>query len=271
MTGDTTSLPDLATVDRMLAVDVAYTVSRMRVLERIPGNPVGIAFLEIDATAIALMSRYLPAFNRVVGLRAGYEDKLEMIAEWYRQHSVRPTFEMVPGHFTTDLGRELARVGLFQSGFHTALIGAPRAHMDGAEQDGIVRVRTPDEMERYLSAYVAGWGIPPDNHAQFKANVRRWPQEPGWSLYLAEAEGRPAAAGTLYVRDGVGYLADATTDPALRGRGLQRALLERRIADAAAQGVDFVFSGAAPFSTSHRNMERLGLRVAFMRALWTLI
>ncbi|HEX6610809.1 MAG TPA: hypothetical protein VF051_08530, partial [Hyphomicrobiaceae bacterium] len=58
-------------------------------------------------------------------------------------------------------------------------------------------------------------------------------------------------------------------DPVLRGRGLQSALLDQRIADAAEQGVDFVFSGAAPFSTSHRNMERAGLRIAFMRSLWT--
>jgi ribosomal protein S18 acetylase RimI-like enzyme len=262
-------LADLATVDRMLAVDIAYTVSRMRVLERIPGNPVGIAFHEIDATAMALMSRYLPAFNRVIGLRAGHETKLDTIAGWYRLHGVRPTFEMIPGQLTPDLGRELTRLGFFQSGFHAALVGAPEMRTRSANQDGIVRVRTPDEMERYLNAYVAGWGIPPDNHAQFKANVRPWPKEPGWSLYVAEAEGRPAAAATLYVHDGVGYLADAATDPAMRGRGLQRALLDRRIADAATQGVDFVFSGAAPFSISHRNMERVGLRVAFMRSLWT--
>jgi hypothetical protein len=38
--------------------------------------------------------------------------------------------------------------------------------------------------------------------------------------------------------------------------------------DAAAADVEFVFSGAAPFSTSRRNMERAGMRVHFMRSLW---
>jgi hypothetical protein len=33
-------------------VDVAYTISRMRVLERIPGNPVSIAFHEIDTATV---------------------------------------------------------------------------------------------------------------------------------------------------------------------------------------------------------------------------
>jgi len=81
--------------------------------------------------------------------------------------------------------------------------------------------------------------------------------------------GQPAAAATLYVKDGVGYLADATTSPVFRRRGFQSALLRRRISDAAAAGVDTVFSGAAPLSTSHHNMERIGMRVQFVRSLWT--
>jgi len=67
----------------------------------------------------------------------------------------------------------------------------------------------------------------------------------------------------------VGYCADAATDPAFRGRGLQSALLHRRIADASAGGVDFICSGADFLSRSHRNMERAGMRVLFVRGLWT--
>jgi hypothetical protein len=77
------------------------------------------------------------------------------------------------------------------------------------------------------------------------------------------------AAATLYLKDGVGYLADATTGPAFRGRGFQSALPRRRISDAAAAGADAVFSGAAPFSTSHRNRERIRMHVQFVRSLWT--
>jgi GNAT superfamily N-acetyltransferase len=138
-----------------------------------------------------------------------------------------------------------------------------------SDSDCIERVTSPPAMEAYLNAYVAGWGVPEKDRDVFKANVRPWLGQPGWSLYLARADGEPAAAATLFVRDGVGYLADATTAPSFRGRGLQQRLLRRRIADAASQGVDVVFSGATPFSTSHRNMERIGMRVQFMRALWT--
>jgi hypothetical protein len=86
---------------------------------------------------------------------------------------------------------------------------------------------------------------------------------------MARLTGQPAAAATLFVHDRVGYLADATTAPSMRNRGLQTALLRRRISDAVGAGADILFSGATPLSTSHRNMERVGLRVQFVRALWT--
>jgi hypothetical protein len=114
-----------------------------------------------------------------------------------------------------------------------------------------------------------GWAIPEKDRDQFKINVKPWLEQPGWSLYLARFGEQPAAVATLYVDVGVGYLADAATNPAFRRRGLQSALLRRRIDDAAAAGADVVFSGAAPFSESHRNMARAGMRMQFIRSLWT--
>jgi len=261
-------VPSLDRMQRTLAVDISYTISRMKVLERLPGNPIGINYRWVDETAVALMSR-LPSFARVVGLRAGHEQHIEGLVGWYREHDIKPTFEMVPGHYDASLGRELTRLGFFQSGFHVSLIGEP-ARVDRADDPVTIdRVATADSMEDYLAAYVAGWGIAEKDQAQFKVNVRPWLNQTGWSLYVARLNGQPAAAATLYLKDGVGYLADATTSPVFRQRGCQSALLRRRICDAAAAGVDTVFSGAAPFSTSHRNMERVGMRVQFVRSLWT--
>src|SRR5690242_18905866 len=102
--------PSLDLMQRSLAVDIAYTVSRMNVLERLPGNPTGINYRWLDQSAVALMSR-LPAFYHVVGFRAGHEQQIEEIVGWYRAHDIKPTFEMVPGHHTESLGRELTRLG----------------------------------------------------------------------------------------------------------------------------------------------------------------
>jgi ribosomal protein S18 acetylase RimI-like enzyme len=88
-------------------------------------------------------------------------------------------------------------------------------------------------------------------------------------LYVGRTNGQPVAAATLYLHDGIGYLADATANPSFRRRGFQPALLRRRIGDAGASGAAIVFSGATPFSISPSNMERAGMRVQFVRSLWT--
>jgi GNAT acetyltransferase-like protein len=260
-------IASLDIVRRVLAAEISYTISRMQVLERIPGNPLGIAYRWIDDQAVALMAR-LPAFCRVVGMRAGHEPQLESLLFWYRQHGLRPTFEAVPGMYDAALGRELTRLGLFQSGFHASLIGKP-ATAPESDATEIERVGSAAALEDYLEAYVAGWGIAEADQAQFKRNVRPWLDQAGWSLYLARVKQRPAAAATLYLHQGVGYLADATTDPAFRRRGLQLALLRRRLHDAGTAGAELIFSGAEPFSSSHRNMERAGMRLQFVRAKWT--
>ena len=267
-------LPDrlIASADlvaRVLDAETSYTLSRLRVLERIPGNPIGAAYRDVDNGVVAMMARHLPSFNKVIGLRAGHERHLAPLVEWYRERGVSVRFELVPGYYDPPLGQELTRLGYYQSGFHVSTICEPDGVQAPADGNAVERVTDAERMEAYLDAYVADWGLPASEYERFKQNVRPWRDEPGWSLYFIRVGGRPAAAATLYVHAKVGYLADGTTDPGFRGRGLHAALLRRRIAEAAAAGVDIVCSGAEFLSTSHRNMERVGMRVFFIRSIWT--
>ena len=257
-------------VRRATQSDIAYTLSRMRVLERIPGNPIGIAFREIDETSVAFMAKNLPSpsFNRAVGLRAEHEPIVASLVAWYREHESAGCFVLEPGYYSEGLGRRLVELGYCPSGFHATLIGEPASLEPPPAGFVIERVATAAAMEDYLDAYVAGWGLAARDHEGFKANVRPWLDEPGWSLYLARIDNRPAAAAALFVRGATAYCADAATDPAFRRRGLQAALLRRRLQDAGAAGADFVWSGAEYLSTSHRNMERVGMRLLSMRTVW---
>ena len=210
----------------------------------------------------------------VVGLHSDaaarllHEQQIEALAEWYRVQGVKVRFEIVPGYCDAAVGRELARLGYYQSGFHTSLVCEPQLKAPAAAPDiAIERIDEAAALDQFLATHAAGWSIA--DVPGFKANVRGWLGQPGWSLYLARLDGKPAATAILYVADKVGYCADAATDPAFRGRGLQSALLHRRIADASAAGVDFICSGADFLSRSHRNMERAGMRVLFVRGLWT--
>ena len=59
MTASDRLLPSLDLVQRVLSADAAYTISRMQVLEQLPGNPIGIAYRWMDETVVALAA--LPA------------------------------------------------------------------------------------------------------------------------------------------------------------------------------------------------------------------
>jgi hypothetical protein len=216
------------------------------------------------------MAQHLPVpyFNTVFGLGSGHEAHIAPLLAWYREHGVSPRLEVVPGLATADLCHELAKQGCFHSGFHGSFLHAPNASLADNELLAVERV-TGRVLDEFLHTHAVGWGVP--DVEGFKANTRGWINEPGWSLYLGRINGKPAATGVLFVKDKVGYCADAATVPAFRGRGLQMALLQRRIADASAASVDFICSGAEFLSGSHRNMERAGMRLQFVRAVWTVL
>jgi hypothetical protein len=260
----------LELVRRVNATALDYTLRRMKVLERIPGNPVGIAYWTLDG-ATALMARNLPStsFNSAVGMCKGQADHVRQLVEWYRERGGEARFDIAAGDYDPEIGRELTRLGYFQSGFHAALIGAPDMKVAASSEITVEPVASCQDMEDFLEAYANGWGIPDALRESFKANVRPWFVEPGWSLYVAKVAGRPAATAILFVDAGVGYFADSATDPAFRRRGLHAALLSRRLRDASAAGVDLVCGGADFLSTSHRNMERAQMRLLFLRAIWT--
>ena len=88
---------------------------------------------------------------------------------------------------------------------------------------------------------------------------------PKTELYLARVDGTPAGGGVLALHDGVAGLFGASTVPAARHRGVQTALLQRRLARAAQAGSDLAVSLAQPGSTSQRNIVLQGFRVLYTR------
>src|SRR5436189_180221 len=82
------------------------------------------------------------------------------------------------------------------------------------------------ELVLFARTFVRAVGAPDEA----RASVERWNAR----LYVAFVDGDPAGAGALSILDGVGHLANVATIPALRGRGVQTALIRRRIRDAAA-------------------------------------
>jgi hypothetical protein len=124
----------------------------------------------------------------------------------------------------------------------------------------------PDRAADFALAACEGFGMPAAMRPWTAALVGR----PGWRAYVAYDGATPAGAGALYCRGGAAWLGVAATIPAYRRRGVQGALMSRRIADAVAAGCRDIVTEtgeAVPGepNSSFDNMLRNGFRVVYSR------
>lgn len=125
------------------------------------------------------------------------------------------------------------------------------------------------ETELWCSVAAEGWS---SESAELSAFVRDFgrviSRAHGVHCFIAELDGEPIAAGALSLGNDVALLAGASTIPSARGRGAQTALLQARLAFAAARGIELAMMVAQPGSPSQRNAVRQGFRAAYVRSKW---
>lgn len=209
--------------------------------------------------------------NRAIGLgMTGSVDESDVIdlGRFFAKHGAIPSIGVCPLAHPT-LVEHLSAEGWIVEGFENVLVRALDADEIVAPRatDAIEIREVADDSDRELWKLVAAtgfsWPLPPLD-AQFEIGavvVRR----PGTRLLLAFCEGRVAGAAELMIDGATAWLSADTTLPEFRGRGVQRALQQRRLAVATASGCDLAVSEATPGSSSQRNMERAGFRVAYTR------
>jgi len=134
-----------------------------------------------------------------------------------------------------------------------------------------------DEAATWLDVLVGGFAQPDAVTAQ--AAGQEYPREaiervfgdvaavPGFRRYLARVDGVVAGAAGMREFEGVAQLCGAATLPACRRRGVQTALLDARLRDAARRGCDLAVVTTAPGSPSQQNAQRRGFALLYARAL----
>jgi ribosomal protein S18 acetylase RimI-like enzyme len=90
-------------------------------------------------------------------------------------------------------------------------------------------------------------------------------RQPGAMLFQARIDGAAAGGGTVVVSRDRAVLLGASTLPEYRRRGVQRALMLARLADAVERGAKLATIQAAPGVSTRTNAERLGFRLAYGR------
>jgi ribosomal protein S18 acetylase RimI-like enzyme len=119
-------------------------------------------------------------------------------------------------------------------------------------------------------ADIVGRSFFPDGNSPFDMGQTMNPlfQMEGAITFVAEIEGKMAAcaAGLSIPEHGIIALFGAGTLSEYRRRGLQTALLQARMAMATQAGCEFAVIVTQGGTTSQRNAERLGFRVAYSKA-----
>lgn len=87
--------------------------------------------------------------------------------------------------------------------------------------------------------------------------------------FLARQNGALVGVGCSESSNGVTILSGGAVSPEARGRGLQRALIDARLAIAAERGSELVCVMVGPGTSSERNALRAGFQLAYMRAFFT--
>lgn len=254
-------------VERALA---AASLSRLAEVQRLPDNPLGVEVRQFGRVIARLVRRdvaHYPFYNGPLDLRSGDEDAVPEIVAWYRDNH-RPCFVRLSSPFAGErLLERLAASGLRPALSLTVLRGEPPAACPPPPPGVTVQAfRAPD---LGLFVRLSTTGAPRAERRLRQALARA--EFARWRCYVAFMNGQPAAHAGLYLDHdtGTAVLADAATLPKFQGRGCQTALLYRRLVDAAAAGCDLAVGEASPGTTSQRNLERVGLRTAYTRVIWT--
>jgi GNAT superfamily N-acetyltransferase len=131
-----------------------------------------------------------------------------------------------------------------------------------------VRPAAPHEFELWAGVVGRGFQEGKEPPVEVISMMAASFQIPGSIPLLAYVEGKLAAgAGGLIVAERkLLAIAGAATLPEFRRRGLQTALLYARLKLAAAAGCDLVVTVTQGGTTSQRNAERVGFRVAYSKA-----
>jgi acetyltransferase (GNAT) family protein len=95
---------------------------------------------------------------------------------------------------------------------------------------------------------------------------------PNALCYMAYVDGVPisSAAGMISRKDKIALLYGTSTLPKFRGMGAQSLLLQARLKEAVAAGCELATISTYPGTTSQKNAERAGFRVAYTKTTYVL-
>ena len=193
---------------------------------------------------------------------------LDRMEEFYRSHQAPSQIDVCP---LTDVSlfELLKSRGYQMAELNNVLFRRLEPGDPGSAPAGItIRQGQAQEAEAFAAIVVRSFfpdGGEPEGFAEMISPIY---QAEGAILYVAEVDGATVAcaAGLIIPDHRTLALFGAGTLPEFRRRGLQTTLLRRRMEAAQKAGCEFAVIVTQGGTTSMRNAERLGFRVAYSKA-----
>ena len=157
------------------------------------------------------------------------------------------------------------------------VLGRELVPRDAADPDGIVTAEDTGDPGDWIAAVIDGFAAP---DTQGVASHEEFPREvlsrvigqmvtiPGYHRYGATVDGTLAGGGSARVYGGVVTLCGAATRPGYRRRGVQTALLARRLSAMQRAGGDLAVVTVMPGSKSQENVQKQGFSLLYARNIY---
>jgi GNAT superfamily N-acetyltransferase len=215
--------------------------------------------------------------NKMIGI--GFDGPLdidvleEIEAEWRdRDEPVRVELSVLAD---VAVAPALSRRGYILHGFEDVL-GRTLDHIEPATNPSVaVEMMDPADAPTWADIALAAFlnldgtgrvADSPERH-EIEEILTDMATAPGFQRYLAWIDGRPVGEANLRIDGRLAQVAGAGTLPAYRGRGVQKALLHRRLVDARAAGCELAVVTTAPGTRSQANVMRRGFSLLYARAV----
>ena len=256
------------------AADARASSSWLRCVEELPSNPYGIG-VRRSGSATLLHCHAIPwtTFNRIMYLDPAHAGDIPGLVGFFRERSSPVRVEMAPGQATPELLFEIDRRGFRPSGSESVLFLETQMETADVRSAASVRVVESSNLDDLVSIYEGAYryrGRLPEGVLTFKLqSLTTRSANPFWSFYLAVLDGAVCGAGGMHLAAGVATLTDDYVVPAMRGRGVEHALISRRVGDARAKGCDVVIGRCRAGSSIESHLLQDGLRLAFRKVIWS--
>ncbi|WP_054956462.1 GNAT family N-acetyltransferase [Paenibacillus dakarensis] len=263
------SQPSEALILDIESSEIDYMTDRMEAIRERIGNPEGVE-MERIGHAICFYSKNMPwpAFNTVKGIRSSDIPYVSDMIRFYRSRERAIQIEIVPSLVDQQLLNVLSQEGLYASGYHTSMYMEMNPAAIDESKDIHVETLQREEFVNYAMVHCIGTGLPEQGIPAVARNNEVLYDRPGWKFFMVYVEQEPAAAAVMYVKNDIASLTFAATIPDYRRKGFHIALLKKRLAEAAKQHCRLAVSQCSYQSQSHRNMEKVGMKLGYIRTLW---